>query len=189
MDLTFTEAEEAFRAEARAWLEANVPTEPLPSSDTADGFAAHLEWERLLFERRWSVVSWPEEYGGRDASLVGVADLRGGVLPRGRARSGSPRTASSCSRPTIFDFGTAGAEGPLPARDGQRRRTCGPGLVRARRRLATSPASSSRAGRDDERGGWVLNGQKTWTTRGRVLHALGLRPVPHRPRGAAPHAA
>jgi hypothetical protein len=34
MDLNFTPAEEAFRAEARAWLEANVPV-GLPSGDTA----------------------------------------------------------------------------------------------------------------------------------------------------------
>ncbi len=45
MDLNFTPAEEAFRAEARAWLEANVPV-GLPSGDTAEGFALHVEWER-----------------------------------------------------------------------------------------------------------------------------------------------
>ena len=68
MDLNFTPAEEAFRAEARAWLEANVPV-GLPSGDTAEGFALHVEWEKKLFDARWSVVSWPEEYGGRGASL------------------------------------------------------------------------------------------------------------------------
>jgi len=43
MDLTFTREEEAFRAEARAWLEANVPRPPLPSGDTRGGFALHEE--------------------------------------------------------------------------------------------------------------------------------------------------
>ncbi len=54
MDLAWSAEEERFRAEARAWLEANVPR-GLPSGDTAEGFAAHLEWERLLFEHagRW----------------------------------------------------------------------------------------------------------------------------------------
>ena len=85
------------RPSAGSWLEANVPR-GLPSGDTREGFALHLEWERALFDARWAVVSWPEAYGGRDASPDGVADLRGGVLPGGRARSGSPRTASSSWR-------------------------------------------------------------------------------------------
>jgi alkylation response protein AidB-like acyl-CoA dehydrogenase len=38
--------------------------------DTAEGFEAHRAWERVLFEERLSVVSWPREYGGRGASLV-----------------------------------------------------------------------------------------------------------------------
>ena len=35
----YTPEQDAFRAEARAWLEANVPAEPLPSFDTREGFA------------------------------------------------------------------------------------------------------------------------------------------------------
>ena len=69
MDLNFTDAQKAFRAEARQWLEANVPAEPLPSLDTKEGFALHREWEKKLNKDRWSVVDWPEEYGGRDASI------------------------------------------------------------------------------------------------------------------------
>ena len=41
MDLTYTPEQEAFRKEARAWLEANVPAEPLASFDTPEGFEAH----------------------------------------------------------------------------------------------------------------------------------------------------
>ena len=71
MDLTFSPAEEQFRAECRAWLEANVPRPALPSGDTREGFAAHLEWERTLFDARYAVVSWPAEYGGREAQRSG----------------------------------------------------------------------------------------------------------------------
>ena len=39
MDLDLSDSELAFRDEARAWLAANVPAEPLPSMDTAEGFA------------------------------------------------------------------------------------------------------------------------------------------------------
>ena len=55
MDLTFSPEEEAFRAEARAWLAAHVPSRPLPSLDTAEGFEAHRAWEHTMFKigGRW----------------------------------------------------------------------------------------------------------------------------------------
>jgi len=59
-----------FRAEVRGWLRAHVPAGPLPSVDTAEGFARHRAWERELAAARLSVVSWPPEYGGRGASLL-----------------------------------------------------------------------------------------------------------------------
>src|SRR5690606_35767483 len=75
VDLTWSPQEEAFRAEARTWLEANLAEwraacGGAPASGyTREGFAQHLEWERRLFEGRWAAVSWPEEHGGRGASL------------------------------------------------------------------------------------------------------------------------
>ena len=88
MDLTWSPEEQAFRAEVREWLGANVPAEPLPSGDTREGFARHLEWERRLFDARFAVVSWPEAYGGPRREPVEVADLRGGVLRRPARPSG-----------------------------------------------------------------------------------------------------
>src|SRR3546814_19205542 len=70
MDLELTPDQLVFRDEARAWLAENVPAEPLPSMDTAEGWQAHREWEAKLSAARWSVVSWPKEYHGREASLV-----------------------------------------------------------------------------------------------------------------------
>ena len=58
----------------------------------------HLEWERTLFDARCAVVSWPRGVRRPRREPVGVAHLRGGVLPRPARRSGSRRTASSCSR-------------------------------------------------------------------------------------------
>jgi len=45
-------AAEAFRAEVRSWLAASLPDPPLPSVNTAEGFAAHREWERQLAAAR-----------------------------------------------------------------------------------------------------------------------------------------
>ena len=52
VNLDFTPDELAFRDEARAWLAANVPAEPLPSMDTAEGFDAHQAWETKLADAR-----------------------------------------------------------------------------------------------------------------------------------------
>ena len=48
MELMYTQEQQAFRSEVRSWLAENVPTERLPSFDTAEGFEAHREWERTL---------------------------------------------------------------------------------------------------------------------------------------------
>ena len=69
MNLTYTTREDAFRAEARAWLEANVPSAPLASFDTAAGAAQHRAWEKKLDAAGWAMVPRPKEYGGRGANL------------------------------------------------------------------------------------------------------------------------
>src|SRR5688500_7966500 len=106
MDLTFTEEETALRAEARAWLHAHVPADPLPSLETEEGFAAHRAWEAELAADRWSAVNWPTEYGGRAASLVQWL-----LFEEEYYAAGAPGRVSqngiNLLAPTLFDFGTA----------------------------------------------------------------------------------
>lgn len=68
MDLSWTEEDQAFRREVRDYLEANVPKD-LPEDETAN-FEARREWQRKLAEDGWVAIHWPEEYGGRGASLM-----------------------------------------------------------------------------------------------------------------------
>jgi alkylation response protein AidB-like acyl-CoA dehydrogenase len=70
VDLDRDPADEAFRAQVRAWLTEHVPDPPLPSVNTAAGFAAHRDWERTLAKAGLAAVSWPARYGGLDASLA-----------------------------------------------------------------------------------------------------------------------
>jgi len=169
MDLTFTPAEEEFRAEARAWLEANVPV-GLPSGDTLEGFALHLEWEKKLFEARWAVVSWPTEYGGRGASLWEWL-----IFEEEYYRAGGPQRVTQNGifllAPTLFEFGTDEQKAHfLPRMAAAEDLWCqGWSEPDAGSDLA---GIKSRAARDDERGGWVINGQKTWTTRGAFCNWL-----------------
>jgi alkylation response protein AidB-like acyl-CoA dehydrogenase len=170
MDLTWTDEQEAFRAEARAWLEANVP-HGLPSGDTRKGFALHLEWERLLFDHRWAVVSWPAAYGGRDASLWEWL-----LFEEEYYRAGGPQRVTQNGifllAPSIFEFGTQEQQDLILPRmaaaddlwcQGWSEPNAGSDLA----------GITSRATKVDE--GWLLNGQKTWTTRGAFCtHLFGL---------------
>ncbi|HZN12661.1 MAG TPA: acyl-CoA dehydrogenase family protein [Acidimicrobiales bacterium] len=173
MDLTPTAEQQAFRAEARSWLAANKPALPMPSGDTAEGFAVHREWERRLFEGGWAVVSWPAVHGGRDASLwewlIFEEEYYAAGLPQRVGQNGIFLLA-----PTIFDFGTDEQKDRILARmAGVEDMWCqGWSEPGAGSDLA---GITSRAARDDDRGGWRLTGQKTWTTRGAFCtHLFGL---------------
>jgi alkylation response protein AidB-like acyl-CoA dehydrogenase len=166
VNLDFTPDELAFRDEARAWLAANVPAEALPSMDTADGFVAHQEWERRLAEARWSVVSWPEELGGRGASLVEWV-----IFEEEYYRAGAPGRVSQNGifllAPIVFDHGTA---------DQQQRWL--PSMATGETIWAQawsepeagSDLASLRSTAKAVDGGWLLNGQKTWSSRATYAH-------------------
>jgi alkylation response protein AidB-like acyl-CoA dehydrogenase len=169
VDLTFSDTEETFRAEAREWLEANVPKDP-PSGDTAQGFAVLKEWERLLFDNRWAVVSWPEEYGGREASLMEWL-----IFEEEYYRAGGPQRITQNGifllAPTVFEFGTQEQKDRiLPRMAAAEELWCqGWSEPNAGSDLA---GIKSKAVRDEAAGGWRLTGQKTWTTRGAFCDRL-----------------
>jgi alkylation response protein AidB-like acyl-CoA dehydrogenase len=164
VDLTYSAAEEAFRSEARAWLAANVPRDPMPSGDTAEGFALHKHWERKLYEARWAVVSWPKRYGGREASLVEwllfEEEYYRAAAPQRIAQNGIFLLA-----PTLFHFGTQEQQDRILSRMAAAEDLWAQGWSEPN---AGSDLAGiqSRAVRDEARGGWRLSGQKAWCTRG-----------------------
>ncbi|MFQ5352688.1 MAG: acyl-CoA dehydrogenase family protein, partial [Candidatus Binatia bacterium] len=162
MDLSFTAAEQAFREEARSWLVQNVPEQPLASMDTAEGFEQHRSWERRLNEGRWAMVSWPECYGGRGANLVEWlifeeeyfrADAPGRVNQNGVFLLG----------PTLMEYGTEEQKlRYLPAMaSGEEVWAQGWSEPDAGSDMAAIRASARREG-----DGYLINGQKTWCSRG-----------------------
>jgi alkylation response protein AidB-like acyl-CoA dehydrogenase len=177
MDLTWTAEEEAFRAEARHWLTEHLAAwregvggEPL-SGDTQEGFEQHLVWERDLYAGGWAAVSWPTEYGGRGASLWEWL-----IFEEEYYRAGGPPRVTQNGifllAPTVFELGTPGQQAHVLPRmaaaddlwcQGWSEPNAGSDLASLR----------SRAERVD--GGWRLDGQKTWTTRGAFCtHLFGL---------------
>ncbi|WP_089248319.1 acyl-CoA dehydrogenase family protein [Rhodococcoides kyotonense] len=161
MDLDFDSATVAFRTEAREFLRDAVPDKPLPSMDTAEGFGAHREWEKVLARQRYSAVSWPREFGGRDASLLDWV-----VFEEEYYAAGAPGRVSQNGifllAPTLFEHGT----------DEQLQRIL-PRMAVAddiwAQAWSEPEAGSDLAGiRSTARqvdGGWLLRGQKTWSSR------------------------
>jgi len=180
MDLDFTPAEEAFRAEARTWLRAQVPATPLPSLETKEGFAAHRAWEAQLAADRWSVVSWPEEYGGRGADIV-----RWLLFEEEYYAAGAPgrvgQNGISLLAPTLFDHGTREQRARvLPSMaTGEVVWAQAWSEPEAGSDLASLTSRAVRTG-----GGWLLSGQKTWSSRAAFAdRAFGLfRSEPDTPK-------
>jgi alkylation response protein AidB-like acyl-CoA dehydrogenase len=162
MDLSFTDREHAFRREARAWLQANVPKEPLPSGDTRDGFSEHLAWEKRLFDAGWAAVAWPERYGGRTASLVEWL-----IFEEEYWAAGAPNRVTQNGvfllAPALFAFGTEEQKDRLLADIAAARYLWAQGWSEPNAGSDLA-ALTSRAERAE--GGFRLYGQKTWCTRG-----------------------
>ncbi|MDJ0359178.1 MULTISPECIES: acyl-CoA dehydrogenase family protein [unclassified Rhodococcus (in: high G+C Gram-positive bacteria)] len=161
MDLDLDDSTIAFRDSVREFLAENIPAEPLASMDTAEGFEQHRQWENTLADARLSVVSWPSALGGRDASL-----LEWVIFEEEYYAAGAPgRVAQNgifLLAPTLFEYGT----------DEQRERFL-PRMGRGddiwaqawSEPEAGSDLAGIRSSAKQVEGGWVLNGQKTWSSR------------------------
>ena len=161
MDLTYTPAQQAFRAEVRDWLHANVPHEKFASYDTREGFEQHRRWEATLAEGGWSSVTWPKELGGRGCDLIDWL-----IFEEEYAAFDAPMRVNQNGilllGPTLMEFGTPEQKArflPRMARcddmwaQGWSEPNAGSDMA----------AISSRATRDGDH--YVITGQKTWSTR------------------------
>ncbi|MBF6214484.1 acyl-CoA dehydrogenase family protein [Nocardia puris] len=161
MDLDLDAAARDFQREVRAFLAAEKPSAPLPSMDTKAGFEAHRDWERTLADARFSVVSWPREYGGRDASL-----LEWVLFEEEYYAAGAPGRVSQNGifllAPTLFEHGTPEQLARIMPRMAR-------GDDIWAQAWSEPEAGSDLAGiRSTARraeGGWLLSGQKTWSSR------------------------
>jgi alkylation response protein AidB-like acyl-CoA dehydrogenase len=163
MDLNLTDDQQAFRDEVRAWLQANVPSQPLPPSTTPEGFAEHRAWERTLFDAGYAAIHWPAAYGGRDADLLTQA-----IFSEEYALAEAPNRINvlglGLAGPTLIAFGTEEQKQRwlpriLSAEDiwcqGFSEPDAGSDLANVK--------TTGVADGDD----YIVNGQKVWTSLGR----------------------
>ena len=163
MDLNLTAAEEQFRDELRAWLEANLPP-PFGGArneeEKGEYFNYLRAWQRKVCEGGWAALSWPKEYGGRGAALMEQA-----IFQEEWARAEAPPLINvlglSLIGPTIIAVGTKEQkERFLPKILSAEEIWCqGFSEPNAGSDVASL---STKAVRDGDE--FIVNGQKTWTS-------------------------
>ncbi|MDQ1436901.1 MAG: hypothetical protein QOK43_530 [Acidimicrobiaceae bacterium] len=181
MDLTYPPEAEAFRAEIRAWLDANLPD----NFQDLKGEARkqfNEEWVRKLYEGGWICASWPKEYGGK-----GLSTMQQVVLSEEFARAGAPMRADffgdTLVGPTILQWGTEEQKKEFLPKilTGQISWCQGFSEPDAGSDLA---GLKTRAELDGDE--WVVNGQKVWTTQAQYADYVFLlaRTDPEAPKHA-----
>jgi alkylation response protein AidB-like acyl-CoA dehydrogenase len=162
MDLLLTATQQAFRAEARAWLEANAPSSPLRSFDTREGFEEHRAWERRLHAGGFAMVPWPVAFGGRGADL-----LEWLIFEEEYYRAGAPKRVNQNGifllGPTIMEFGTPAQKARFLPKIASSEEVWAQGWSEPNAG-SDMAAIQAHARRDGDH--YVLCGQKTWASRG-----------------------
>ena len=163
MDLAYTPRQKAFREEVRAWLAANLPAEPLLSYDTREGFEQHRAWERKLFDARLSMVIWPEALGGRGCDLIEWLSFEEEYYG-----AGAPMRVNQNGQlllgPTLIEFGTEEQKARFLPRMAASEDMWAQGWSEPNAG-SDMAAITSKAILSADGSHYVVNGQKTWSTR------------------------
>jgi alkylation response protein AidB-like acyl-CoA dehydrogenase len=156
---------DAFRAEAREWLEANFPkslaNQQMQMIPGAEGLSADGKlWKQRMADKGWGAPTWPTEYGGG-----GLSGAQARVLQQEMNRIGADNPVAgmgtSMFGPTLLEYGT----------EAQKKRHIPP-IVRGELRWCQG-YSEPGAGSDlaslqtkciDAGDHWQIDGSKIWTS-------------------------
>ena len=166
MDLTYSKADQDFRAEVRTWLDEHLSGEFADLKGLGGAGRDHeahderLAWNRHLAAHGWTCLGWPREYGGRGLTL-----LQQVIFHEEYARADAPARVNHLGEellgPTLIAFGT----------EEQKQRFLPP--IVAVEELWCQGYSEPGAGSDLanvqtkarlEGDTWVIDGQKVWTS-------------------------
>jgi len=170
MQLTYDADAEAFRAEIRGWLAANLPAGWVEAAERGEAPELTAEqrgefneaWPAKLFAGGWICATWPVEYGGK-----GLSTLQGVVLAEEFARVKAPLRADffgdTLVGPTILQWGSEEQKKEFLPKilSGEVRWCQGFSEPDSGSDLASLKTTATLDGAE-----WVINGQKVWTTQG-----------------------
>ena len=166
MNLGFSPEDEAFREQVRSWLEEHL-VGPFAACRGRGGLGdmdafipERIAWERELARGGWTCLGWPEEFGGRGASLY-----REVIFAEEYARARAPGRAGHIGEgllgPTVMHFGTPQQQARFlpPIVAGEEMWCQGYSEPGAGSDLANLQTRATLEGEQ-----WVLHGQKVWTS-------------------------
>ncbi|MDD3837282.1 MAG: acyl-CoA dehydrogenase family protein [Phenylobacterium sp.] len=158
---------EAFRKEARAWLEENFPQElrndprrQMQASMSTEFDPAWDQWRQKMGDKGWGTPTWPKEYGGG-----GLSRQEARVLAEEMARIGARNPIGGMGvmmfGPTLIEYGTEALK-----------RQHLPGIIKGEVRWCqgySEPGSGSdlaslQTRAEDKGDHYLVNGQKIWTS-------------------------
>ncbi len=168
MKLSFSAQDEQFRTEVAGWLNSNLTGEFEKLKFRGGPGDEHTypeerkAWEKKLAEGGWTCVGWPAEHGGRACSIEQQV-----IFFEEYARAGAPgrvgHIGEGLTGPTLIAFGS----------EAQKEKYL-PGIVSGEELWCqgySEPGAGSdlanvktKARFDEDRGQWILNGQKVWTS-------------------------
>ena len=158
MDLNYTPEDVAFRKQVRAWLEQNLPADPLR------GLAERKVWHRKLYEAGYLGMGRPKEYGGQ-----GARPMEQAIVADEMARSGAPSPTNG------LGLGIVGPTSVVHGNEWQKKRYLQKILTAEEMwcQLYSEPNSGSdlaslKTSAEDKGDHFVVNGQKIWTSGGKV---------------------
>jgi alkylation response protein AidB-like acyl-CoA dehydrogenase len=158
MDLTLSPSEQSFRDELRAWVADNHPGAE-PAGDEA-AWQFRLAWQRKLHDQGFAGLSWPQEFGGRGATLIEQA-IFGEEMARAKAPSPANVLGLVMGGPVVIAHGS----------QEQKQRYLEP--ILSGEEIWCQGFSEPESGSDlaslktkavKSNGEWVVTGQKVWTT-------------------------
>jgi alkylation response protein AidB-like acyl-CoA dehydrogenase len=166
VNLRFSDEDESFRAEARAWLDEQLSGEFKEvrgrggPGDEHALYEPRRAWERKLGAAGWTCLGWPAEYGGRAQPLTRQV-IFWEEYARARAPGRLGHVGEELLGPTIIAFGTEAQKKRFlpPIVQGDALWCQGYSEPNAGSDLANVQTRAELVG--DQ---WVITGQKVWTS-------------------------
>lgn len=169
MDLSYSPQEQAFRAEVRAFLNANLPTEIAARVGSGVGATRDdmVTWHAILNDKGWLGSTWPVAHGG-----CGWGPIQLHIFEEESALANAPRIVPfgiKMLAPVLMKFGTPAQQAEYLPRilDGHDWWCQGYSEPGAGSDLASLKCRAEREGDT-----YIVNGQKTWTTLGQYANRI-----------------